>query len=224
MRLRLLTGRGHPPLTHLATVAFQDMRFSNNPLNLLLPSLLLIGSSCATILTGTSQAVSIDSNVQGASVIIDGNQVGVTPFNGKIKKQQEAVATIRKEGYAQQSVTLTSSFNPVATLSIFWDFTTTDFLTGAAWEYAPNSYYVDLKPKNMSAAEYQRGAELKAFAMTHAADLRIELAAGFGPLLDSLHEGYAQDLSIGDLVAALEPLAALDAVAFGEEVQETLGT
>ena len=138
-------------------------------------------TSCATIISGTSQAVSIDSNVEGATVAIEGNVVGATPFTGKIRRQKEAIALVSKDGYEAQPVTLTTSFNPVAVLSILWDWSTTDCLTGAVWDYAPNSSYVNLKPKGTSDDSFRRESSAKAFAMTFFGDLQIELCAGDGP-------------------------------------------
>lgn len=180
--------------------------------------------SCATILSGTSQVVSIDSNVPGAEVKIEGNVVGVTPFSGKIPRQKEAVAIVSSGGYVAQPITLTTSFNPVATLSIFWDLTTTDFLSGAAWEYAPNSYYANLKPADVSSLDFQRESSAKAFAMTYFGDLQTELRAGEGPLLNAFREEYFQSYSLEQLVQEMKQLSHLDAVSFGESVGDLLST
>ena len=37
--------------------------------------------------------------------------------------------------------------DPVAILSLVWDFSTTDFLTGSIVEYSPNNYYFTLDEK-----------------------------------------------------------------------------
>lgn len=178
--------------------------------------------SCATILSGTSQVVSIDSNVPGAEVKIEGNVVGVTPFSAKIPRQKEAVAIVSQEGYVAQPITLTTSFNPVATLSIFWDLTTTDFLSGAAWEYAPNSYYANLKPADMSSLDFKRETSAKAFAMTYFGDLQTELRAGDGPLLNAFRDEFFQSHTLQQLVQELNALNHRNAVAFGEAVGDLI--
>jgi len=175
-------------------------------------------ASCATIISGTTQAVSIDSNVKGATVKIEGNLVGQTPFNGKIKRQREALAEVSAPGYAAQPITLTSSYNPVAILSIFWDYSTTDCLTGACWEYAPNTYYVNLKSEATSDAEFKRQSSLLAFSMTYFGDLSVELAAGDGMLLRSLHREHFSQLQFADFVTEMRSVSSSNAVAFGEAV------
>lgn len=51
---------------------------------------------------------------------------------------------IQKEGYKTVSRDITKSYDPVTVLSIFWDYSTTDMISGAAFEYEPNSYFVEL--------------------------------------------------------------------------------
>jgi uncharacterized protein YceK len=179
---------------------------------------LLLGG-CASIISGTSQAVTIDSNVAGATVSIEGSQVGVTPFSGKIPRKKESIAVVSKPGYGAQSLTLTTSFNPVAILSIFWDYSTTDCLTGACWEYAPSTYYVNLRPATASNSTFRRDSEVKAFAMTYFSSLRGELASGSGEKLEALHKAYFAGMTAGNFIStvrSIEENVNGSAVAFGE--------
>ena len=186
------------------------------PLTALLALAASMTLGCATLISGTSQAISIDSNVPGASVVIEGNLVGHTPFSGKIKRQREAVALVSHKGYGAQPLTLTTSFNPVAILSIVWDYSTTDCLTGACWEYAPNSYYVDLAPEGTADADFRREASLMAFAMTYFGDLQTELAAGVGPKLRAMHNEFFADHSLDHFVTAMQDIPQSGAIVFGE--------
>lgn len=178
----------------------------------------LFQTSCATIISGTSQAISIDSNVKGAEVKIEGNLVGQTPFHGKIKRQKEALAVVAADGYTAQSITLTSSYNPVAILSIFWDYSTTDCITGACWEYAPNTYFVNLKSSTTSEAEFKRQSSLLAFCMTYHGQLTLELAAGDGDLLRSLHREFFTDQSFESFLTCAKAAPSNDAVAFARAI------
>lgn len=176
-------------------------------------------SGCASIISGTSQAVTIDSNVSGATVAIEGNVVGQTPFSGKIPRKRESVAMVSKPGYVAQSVVLTTSFNPVAILSIVWDYSTTDCLTGACWEYAPNTYYVNLRPATSSVEQFRRDSELKAFAMTYHSAIKAELAIGSGSKVEAVRKEYFPSLTSAEFLAqvlALEAKSAGNPVAFGE--------
>lgn len=176
-------------------------------------------TGCASIISGTSQAVTIDSNVQGASVSIEGNIVGQTPFSGKIPRKRESVALVSKPGYTAQPVVLTTSFNPVAILSIFWDYSTTDCLTGACWEYAPSTYYVNLRPATSSVEQFRRDSELKAFAMTYYSAIKTELATGSGAKIEAVRKEFFPAMSKEEFMAkviAVEAQAAGNAVVFGE--------
>jgi len=55
---------------------------------------------------------------------------------------------VELEGYQTVTRNITTKYNPVALLSIFWDYSTTDLISGAAFEYEPNAYYIKLTPRN----------------------------------------------------------------------------
>ncbi len=176
--------------------------------------------SCATVISGTSQAITIDSDIKGATVNFEGQNVGVTPFAGKVKRQRDAVVMVSKDGYATQTVVLTSAFNPVTVLSIFWDFSTTDLLTGACWEYAPSSYYVSLRSDGTSSAEFKESASKMAFAMTYFNDLQLEVRVGDGPLVRSFHKEYFSNQDFGTFVYTLAALGSSTAIEFGEAIAQ----
>lgn len=101
----------------------------------------------ATIASGTSQSISFNSSPEGVSVLLDGQMKCKTPCTVSVKKNAFSNITFKKDGYQSQNVPLTTSFDGIAVLNIFWDFSTTDLITGALWEYAPNSYMVEMKKK-----------------------------------------------------------------------------
>lgn len=107
---------------------------------------LIFLSSCATILKGTSQDVTFNSDPQGATVIVDGQPMGATPVTVSLRKNRYDDVTIQLEGYRTQSRPLSTSYDPIALVNIFWDFSTTDLISGAAFEYDPSSYYFTLQP------------------------------------------------------------------------------
>lgn len=72
--------------------------------NLYICSLIIFFSSCATIFKGSTQTISIDSNVKGADVVLDGVTLGKTPFIGKIKRASSATITLKKEGYFTKTI------------------------------------------------------------------------------------------------------------------------
>jgi len=104
-------------------------------------------SGCATIISGDTETVTFNSSPEGADVYIDGAIIGKTPVSIVLEKNKKDVVMLKKEGYQAVTRDLTKSYDPITMLSIFWDLSTTDFLSGAAMEYAPKSYYIELREK-----------------------------------------------------------------------------
>ena len=102
----------------------------------------------ATLFKGTNQSISINSNPEGAKVYIDGQLRGVTPLAVNLKKGLSGKELrIQKIGYATSITNMSKTFDPIAVLNIFWDFSTTDLLTGSLMEYSPNNYFIQLDKK-----------------------------------------------------------------------------
>ena len=102
----------------------------------------------ATIFNGSTQSISIDSEPSGARVFVDGQLRGLTPLSIMMDKSISShEIRVQKEGFADINVPFTKSFDPIAILNIFWDLSTTDFLTGNVMEYTPNNYYFTLQKK-----------------------------------------------------------------------------
>lgn len=182
-------------------------------------------SGCASIVAGTSQVISINSNVQGANVMINGGTVGVTPFTGSIPRGKDTTVTVSKAGYQPQTITLSTKIEPIFFGNIIFGGligSTTDLATGALFEYAPSSYYVNLTAGTaMSQQEFIRDTELKCYVMTNAAAIRAELANGAGEHLDTLHRAFFANADRATLVESVGAIARStgdNAVALGEKV------
>lgn len=63
-------------------------------------------NSCATIVNGTSQQVNITSTPIEAKVIIDGEELGKTPFIADLKRKDNHIVKIELEGYKTEVITL----------------------------------------------------------------------------------------------------------------------
>jgi hypothetical protein len=108
--------------------------------------LLVMSTSCATLFTGTKQKVAIDSNPQGAEIIINGQQMGVTPATIKVDRELDALLYGGKEiqfnleGYKNLGYELDARLNTVSIINffnpIFWGI---DIATGAVTKY--DDYY-----------------------------------------------------------------------------------
>jgi PEGA domain len=63
-------------------------------------------SGCATIMTGTTQKVPVNSNPSGAVAKVDGGMVAVTPTIFNLERKTDHTIEISKEGYRVATVIL----------------------------------------------------------------------------------------------------------------------
>ena len=82
---------------------------------------------------GTDQLLTFTSEPDGAEVLVDGRVLGVTPLSIKLKKSKYSSVMVKKAGYKTQTMPIEKKFDSTAILSIFWDLSTTDILTGAVY-------------------------------------------------------------------------------------------
>ena len=113
-------------------------------------------SGCATIVTGSQQPVTFNSNPDGATVSVAGRTIGKTPITTSMKKESGQALVFEKEGYKPLTMQLETQLNPW-----FWGNiviggligSTTDGLSGAVYEYSPNQYMVTLQPAGTGSLE-----------------------------------------------------------------------
>lgn len=114
-------------------------------------------SGCATLFSGTSQDVRIESTPADASVAVEGRERGTTPITVEVKRPEKGdppEITIDKEGYQEQTLMLDKKFNMVTLLNVINPFNYAlgvpvlgfgiDWYTGALWKYPPEEYTVEL--------------------------------------------------------------------------------
>lgn len=102
-------------------------------------------TGCAGVINGTDQTVTFTSEPSGATVVIDGMSRGRTPLSIKLKKNAYDTIMIKMDGYRTITRPLDKKYDSIALLNIFWDLSTTDMITGAAYEYEPNTYHFELE-------------------------------------------------------------------------------
>ena len=121
-----------------------------------------IVSGCATIMSGTTQVVTIDSDPQGAtvtvgkvkvkngkSVMVNGKEIGITPIDVEVSRKRGMVQ-VSKEGYKSVDVPLKTTMNPWVWGDILLTSplsTSIDTTTGASNQYNPGQYLVTLPPR-----------------------------------------------------------------------------
>ncbi len=109
-------------------------------------------SSCATILSSDTETVAFVTDPKGATVSIDGINLGVTPVALNLSTESPHIVQIEKDGYNPVTVQLEKK--------IKWgwqilDLVTTGFIgnavdlvTGYGYSLEPNQVSLKLVPKN----------------------------------------------------------------------------
>jgi len=106
----------------------------------------IILTSCATIISGTTQKVSLSSNPSLANVYIDEIKVGKTPYVAKLERKTEHKVKIELAGYKPYETTLTRKFNAWYIGNVF-----IGGLIGLVVDAATGSIY-NLSPNQVNAA------------------------------------------------------------------------
>jgi hypothetical protein len=153
---------------------------------------------CATVLTGSNQTITVNSDVPGAQVTLNNFPLGVTPLVVSLRRGHEGLLSVQAPGYMPAQVALNKGFNAIALLNLFTLLGfTTDFITGAIYAYEPSTYFVTLAPAGgmQPAALFERARRetLRAFVLLNNEALVGELAVGRGEYVDAL----AQLLHVG---------------------------
>jgi hypothetical protein len=117
---------------------------------------LLIGAalsvtSCATIITGTKDKISFTSTPEGAKVMHKGVEKCTTPCTAEISRSlSKQTVTFEKEGFSNNEVKLTKTFNAVSLVNILLGGAIgigIDAATGSLTKYSPKEYKVELETK-----------------------------------------------------------------------------
>lgn len=120
---------------------------------LLLLLVLLAAGSCSLV-TGTTQPVSITTSVPNAQVWVDGVPVGRTgggaPLVTAIKKRGSHVVHATAEGQSSYPFRLTSTFSSIGTLDAVGCYVLLlpclTLITGHAYTLEPEGVYLELHP------------------------------------------------------------------------------
>ena len=107
-------------------------------------------SGCATMFSGSDDNITIDSQPQGAKIMIDGFDKGRTPATFVLKRPGLDSKTVELQlaGYENRTFVLQKKLNTMAILNLGNIFGwIIDVLTGAVNKYDPTNYTIELQPK-----------------------------------------------------------------------------
>lgn len=151
----------------------------------------MILAGCATIFTGTSDEITFNSNVDPVKVYVDGLYVGDTPLKVPVDRQigEGRLVQFKKDGYATQEFHLRNKFNWISISDVSSIIVSggVDVLTGAIMQYSPTQYHIEmLQEKVSTSADAEKKIRFASFVLTHADDIKLDLASGSGTTLDTL--------------------------------------
>lgn len=151
---------------------------------------------CASIIDGSHQEVSFNSNPDGATVNIDGRIIGKTPITAFLKKKAGQSLVFSKDGYKPLTMQLETHMD-----SWFWGNivlpgglfgSTTDGISGAINEYSPSQYMVTLQQEGTGPLESNTATDAKQKAKEYIVltykNILSDISNGGGQYLTSLFE------------------------------------
>lgn len=147
---------------------------------------ILMASSCATVLDGSSQLVTVNSQPNGVRIFINGAQVGVTPLVTQVKRAKNLTVMAKKDGYQEQQFILQTKTNTYFWFNALFGgagtfSSTTDWASDAMIEYSPNMYYISLEPLHSSQGDKSNpnnDRKVRTFILRNYAHLTSEIARG----------------------------------------------
>lgn len=155
----------------------------------------LLLAACGTVISGSSQNISFDSNVKGVRVFVDGMEICKTPCVYPFERRSAtSIITAKKDGYEDKQIVLRSEFNSIAILNLtFWPSWLTDVATGGMWQYNRDGVYIDMEKTNLKQAELEqakRNTAIRRFALFNYQALKLEAASNqtSGEYLTALSE------------------------------------
>ena len=149
-----------------------------------LASALLSLGSCATIFSGTDQAVNVETQPVSADVVIKAD-TGIVFYEGEapatvdLPRKNEYTVTVSMDGYEERTVPITQGFNAWVVGNLICGGIpggVVDLLTGAWYELQPTQVSIELR-------QAYNGNESKVFVVFNAMDEQGQLRSMAVPMI-----------------------------------------
>jgi len=113
-------------------------------------AIVILMSSCATILTGTKDTISFNSTPSAVTIYKDGVEQCITPCTLRVKRRlDDTDLEFKLEGYQTRLITLDKDFNIISILNLGnllgWGI---DAISGAVMKYDRKTYDITLSKNN----------------------------------------------------------------------------
>jgi len=110
----------------------------------------LILGGCATIINGTTQKIPVNTTPHGATAKNQDGVSCITPCGLELKRKQDHIITILKEGFVTQSVTCKHALSKTVVVYILLPLglisAAVDGANGSIYRLTPDSINLELKP------------------------------------------------------------------------------
>ena len=182
-------------------------------------------ASCATILSDTSETITITTTPSDAKIFVDERFLGsgTASFVAKRGGANPRVK-ISRDGYTTETFKLSKSFNKTTILNTTTiTFYITDAVTGAMFEYDQNSFHVQLIPMGQSKSTNSNKASyaLERYILVNFDLIKRDLLRGHGEYYAALIE-LAPDPSKGSQIIREKNREYLASAKDPHELYETL--
>jgi len=186
---------GMMALGHKAASIILEEDMIKASIKLIFPALFvcILISGCATIMEGKTQSVTFNSVPSGADVYLNGKHLGKTPLSLTIDKPKEnGQLKFSKKGYKDIEIAANKKMSSWLLGNIIFGGTfgtSTDYASGALYEYEPNNFQVTLEPEGMSKLEqkkFEASSVVRRYVLMNYNHLAIDLANKNGEYIDSL--------------------------------------
>ncbi len=104
---------------------------------------LLCSSGCAVLSKGRTQMVVVRSTPEGATGLVNGIEVGKTPFKIRLVRSSAATIEIRKEGFEEAQIAVLPMSNEYNRRYLRWGL---DYEFGSMTDLSPGDINVTLRP------------------------------------------------------------------------------
>ena len=110
---------------------------------------IVLVQGCCTLISGTTQRVTVHSNPPGACVTAENGQLVITPGILSLERGKSHLLTAKAEGYSKQTYPIHRQFNPIFLTNIWWGAGfliagPIDIISGAAWKLTPDTVYIHM--------------------------------------------------------------------------------
>lgn len=174
-------------------------------------TIVFLASGCASIVTGTDQKLTFNSEPEEATVTVSGRVLGKTPLTVLVDKGTNQSITFEKEGYKTHTAQLSTTMEPWFFGNIIFGGligSTTDGASGAIHKFSQDQYFVTLTPDTPTGISTSKPRRIKEIIIAFSGELRHQLASGGGEKVDTLlHLLSADDSNRGTTIKTLNKLA-----------------